>query len=262
MNYFSPQQFLSKIYFHAVGVLGLKNQDVILTSFPKSGNTWVRFFFCNLISLIYWDGKVVNFKILDETMPEFGVNNLLNSWEYKVLPRIVKTHKSYLTFFSGKKTILIMRDPRDVMVSYYYFSSNKKTIDFDGSFSEFIRHKKLGLESWFCYHKSWDNIDKETFLYEDLKNNEEKEFFRMLSFLEISLPESMISEALILSRFEKVKHHEEKTKHYKEKENKEGFTFTRKGSVGDWINYFSEQDLSYYNTLVDEYRLENFPYTL
>lgn len=52
-----------------------------------------------------------------------------------------------------------------------------------------------------------------------------------------------------------------KTKHYKEKENKEGFAFTRKGSVGDWINYFSEQDLSYYHGLADQYCLQNFRYS-
>lgn len=260
MNYFSRQQLLSKIYLHAVGVLGLNNQDVILTSFPRSGNTWVRFFFCNLISLIYWDGKIVNFEILDETMPEFGVNNLLNSWTYTKLPRIVKTHKSYLPFFSGKKTIMIMRDPRDVVVSYYYFSSNKKTINFDGTFSEFIRHKRLGLESWFRYHKSWENIDKEIFNYENLKDNAHREFSRILNFLEISIPESVVSEAIIRSRFEKVKQNEDRVKHYKETENKEGFTFARKGSSGDWVNYFSEEDLSYYNSLVKKYCLHNFYY--
>ena len=41
---------------YGAGILGLRAQDVILASFPKSGSTWVRFFLCNLVSLRYWEG--------------------------------------------------------------------------------------------------------------------------------------------------------------------------------------------------------------
>jgi estrone sulfotransferase len=260
MNRFLNPQLLPKLYKHIVGVYGLNNKDVILTSFPKSGNTWVRFFFCNLISLTEWEGKPIDFQILDNTMVEFGVSNLLNPWQYTLIPRLVKTHKSYLPFFANKKVILITRDPRDVMVSYYYFSSNKKTINFSGTFSDLIRHPKLGLESWFRYHQSWQSVRTEIFYYEAIKNDEYNQFLRMLNFLQIDLPDSIIYKAIQSSQFEKVKQREEKIKHYKEKENKEEFIFARKGIVGDWKNFFSESDLSYYNSLIKKYTLENFNY--
>ncbi len=133
---------IQKTVRYAQGIVGLQENDIILTSFPKSGNTWVRFFLCNLISICEWEGKTVDFTTLDQTMPELGIDNLLRPWKHDTVPRIVKTHKHFWSIFLNHKIILIVRDPRDVMVSYYHFETTKERPRFKGTFSEFIRHRK------------------------------------------------------------------------------------------------------------------------
>jgi len=137
---------LQKIIRYGQGILGLQKQDIILSSFPKSGNTWVRFFFCNLISICEWDGKTVDFTTLNNTMPELGIDNLLKPWDHdELIPIIVKTHKNFLSIFKGHKVIFLLRDPRDVMVSRYKYLTERPKPSFAGSFPEFIPDRKFGL---------------------------------------------------------------------------------------------------------------------
>ena len=121
--------FSRKSVSHLFGIVGIRNNDVLLASFPRSGNTWMRFLLCNLISLCEWDGKRVDFPLLNKTMPEFGVNNLLDEWSHATIPRVIKTHKSFLPIFRNKRSVGIIRDPRDVMVSYYHYMKDRYQIN-------------------------------------------------------------------------------------------------------------------------------------
>jgi len=249
-----------KVFWYVVGIVGLKKTDVILTSFPKSGNTWVRFFFCNIISLSKWAARPVDFKTLNSTMPELGVSNLLRKWPYiDILPRIVKTHMGYLLFFRNKKVIMIMRDPRDVMVSFYFYQKRMKHNP-EISFPDFIRHPKYGLPGWFRYHQSWQGKDKKVFKYEDIQLNDLAEFTRMIDCMGINISKDILNRAVEMSRFEKVRRNEVKYGHSNPQLNKNSLLFIRKGIVGDWENHFSRQDIAYYKKLVRQFALPDFSY--
>jgi hypothetical protein len=58
------------------GFLKLSNDDIILTSFPKSGNTWVRFFIYIILSNKYKKDEVPSFEELDKKMPALGVKSM------------------------------------------------------------------------------------------------------------------------------------------------------------------------------------------
>jgi hypothetical protein len=245
----------NKLVRYGQGIIGLKDTDILLASFPKSGNTWVRFFLCNLISLYEWNGKKVDFVTLDTTMPELGVSNLMRPWPHTTIPRIVKTHQKFWPIFNGKSAIFIMRDPRDVMVSFYHFEAAMKCPQFVGNFSDFIRHKKLGLEAWFNHYKSWRGRVKVTLSYEDLRKDDIGEFTRMLCALDIPVDKKVIKHTAINSRFEKIRSLK------KTNENpvfKEGFNFARKGKSGTWKEYFDESDTAYYLDLKEKYALEGY----
>ncbi|ABK16477.1 sulfotransferase [Syntrophobacter fumaroxidans MPOB] len=243
---------------YAQGILGLRKDDVILTSFPKSGNTWVRFFFCHVISLAEWGDRVVDFPTLDRTMPELGVNNLLLPWQHTTIPRIVKTHKGCWPIFRNRKSVLVIRDPRDTMVSFFHFENGKKTPRFKGTFSEFIRSEAFGLERWFRHYRSW--VDHCTVLlrYEDLKVDDIAHFRRMLDALSIRMSDDLLAAAAERSRFGRVKKIERQFGQTKTDRFKADYMFARSGETGGWHDYFSNEDLEYYTELSRKYRLAHY----
>jgi len=262
MNFMSlsrTKQRASLLWYYTLGIVGLRNEDVILTSFPKSGNTWIRFFFCNLISLREWEGETVTFPKLDATMPELGVSNLLRSWPHETIPRVVKTHKSRWPVFRENRAILLVRDPRDVMVSYYHFERDKARSTFEGEFSTFIRHPKYGLEAWCKHYQSWKDKATICLRYEELKEDDVAEFTRMLDAVGLDVQRDVVQQAVQRSRFEKVREVEKKHNVRSSGDYfKEGKRFTRKGRTGEWGDCFDNQDLEYYRQIMNAYSIQKY----
>jgi hypothetical protein len=242
---------IDKARRYSRGIAGLRSDDVILVSYPKSGNTWVRFFFCNLISKIEWEGKEVDFETVDKTLPELAVDDLSLAWPFQSLPRIVKTHNPFWFPFRGKRAIYVIRDPRDVMVSHYHFVTGKRAARWEGEFKDFIRHPKYGLENWFRHVKSWQGKWTVMVRYEDLLMDDVAEFRRILSTMERQVEEPVLAEVVEKSRFGNLKKVVETAGHSKRGDFKEGFNFMRKGQSKDWVDKFSQEDLALYKSLVE-----------
>lgn len=75
----TPQTYLQhkvrhmrSLKYYLTGAVGLQADDVLLSSSPRSGSIWLRFLFCNLIGLQEWNGCLVDFQILNQTMVELG----------------------------------------------------------------------------------------------------------------------------------------------------------------------------------------------
>src|SRR5207253_5494584 len=88
--------------------------DVFLVSYPRSGNTWTRFLIGNLLSI----NEPVNFANIESKIPEI-YNNPNRKLRRLPRPRIIKSHEVFDPRY--KKVIYIVRDPRDVAVSYYHW---------------------------------------------------------------------------------------------------------------------------------------------
>lgn len=88
--------------------------DTFLVSYPKSGNTWVRFL-------------VANFVHAEQDVTLLGADRLIPNVDgesrkyFKQMPqpRVIKSH--YPFHPSYKRVIYVVRDPRDVVVSQYHF---------------------------------------------------------------------------------------------------------------------------------------------
>ena len=247
---------LHKLWLYSSGVISLQPTDIILSSFPKSGNTWIRFFFCNLISIKELSGAVVDFERLDNMMPELGVTSLSASSPYHSIPRIVKTHRSFWPFFENKKSIFIIRDPRDVMVSYFYFETSMKHPRFQGEFSDFLRHGKFGLKAWFDHYQSWHKKCSVMIKYEDLRKDDTREFFRLLSAIQLELPKDLIIQAIEQSRFEKIQQIEKNHGSPKPDKFKSEATFARKGKSGSWAEHFHQSDIDFFEEMKMKYKFE------
>src|SRR5207249_5512725 len=105
--------------------------DVFLVSYPRSGNTWTRFLIANLAH----PNEPTNFANIESRIPEiylFPDRVLLNLPR----PRILKSHECFDPRY--KRTIYIVRDPRDVAVSYYYYAIKRKRIEEGYPLDDFV----------------------------------------------------------------------------------------------------------------------------
>src|SRR3954467_11202482 len=88
--------------------------DIMIVSYPRSGNTWTRFLIANLVH----PNEAVTFENIERLIPDTSA--ISNRALKKVpRPRLIKSHE----YFDHRypKVIYIVRDPRDVALSYYDF---------------------------------------------------------------------------------------------------------------------------------------------
>jgi estrone sulfotransferase len=245
---------LVQSFYTATFIVGRKKDDIFLVSFPKSGNTWVKFILLNVLIESGELKKDVSFKSLDETIPEISRDNIMKEWKYKAIPRFIKSHVAYSKFFfKDNKALLIVREPRDVMVSYFHYALNTHGFNFNEDFSAFIRHKKFGLEACMLHHISWQKKAAAIIKYEDLKKKGEAVLSDALRQLSIDVPANLMHNAFEKSSFENMKKLEQSQKKY-ENIHKNNYQFMRKGSGNQWREYFNENDLDYYNSLLRKYK--------
>lgn len=119
--------------------------DVFLVSYPKSGNTWTRFLIGNLIA----QDEPVEFKNVEQKIP------IIKTLDYRLRrvarPRILKSHCFFDPLYP--KVILIVRDPRDVAVSFYHFGKKIGKISQDCSIEKFVELFIAGRK--IDQHGSW-----------------------------------------------------------------------------------------------------------
>lgn len=243
---------MEKLFYYLLGMLGLRKRDVIFSSYPRSGSTWVRFIFCYLIKLLEPLEREITYENMNEIMVELGSSNLLLPWGYTSLPRVVKTHLSYYKILDRNGTMLgIIRDPRDVMVSYFHYQKDRRK-NFPGEFGEFIRDNRFGLEAWFTHYLSWKTQWDFILRYEALQRNTIAEMNKLLHWLEVDVPRELLEEAVRRSSFSKIKALEREYKAVRNQRAK----MVRRGKPNQWTGYFQEHDLAYYHHLRDHFQVK------
>src|SRR5919204_3004579 len=105
--------------------------DIFIVSYPKSGNTWTRFLLANLT--------------YPESCPDFAnINRLIPDPEALAKrfmnrlprPRIIKSHQYFDPRY--RRIVYVVRDPRDVAISQYYFHRKRRLIDDAYSIERFV----------------------------------------------------------------------------------------------------------------------------
>ncbi|MBT3670473.1 MAG: sulfotransferase domain-containing protein [Chloroflexi bacterium] len=241
-----------EIYFRMKTLIssgfGRKNNDYFLVSYPKSGNTWVRFILANLFKS---DQESINFTNVGEYVPdiykEMDIQTLRNdsSGFNNFSLRLLKTHDNYSFIFKNTNVVYVARDGRDTLTSYYYYINARKETPVKLQ-DIIIQGTTYGL--WSNHVLNWikSRDHKKFFLlkYEDMRTNALIETKKLLTFLDLKIEEESIKKSISLSTVTKMKIIEHEFGHPVEKRVGTGknVPFVRKAQIGDWKNLFSEKD--------------------
>lgn len=236
----------------ASGVMAMRRRDFLLAGFPRSGTTWTRHVLCNVISLCEWQGRDVE-PVLNDTMPALGANDLFRRWPHASVPRVIKTHHRYSPAFGLPTAIIVIRDPRDVMVSRFHLIRDKRD-ESSQPFDRFIRDRRQGLESWFKHYASWRPHATLVLRYEDMLSDPHHAFGRLLDTLGSRIDDAVLSEAIERSSFPSLQAAERR----RAPAATGNGLFFRSGSSGQWREYFGDADHGYFAEVSKRYGVEEY----
>jgi hypothetical protein len=214
--------------------------DTFVVSYPRSGNTWTRFLIANLVH----PDKEVSFTNIEQLIPDTSSQSN-RALKATPRPRIIKTHE----YFDHRypKTIYIVRDPRDVALSYYDFQRKYMQIDDDYPLEQYVddfvsgKLISIGWGTWGENVASWiyTRGKRSSFLllrYEDMMKDTERELARIAEFLEIPADPSRLRHAVESSSADRMRALEklEEDKWVATKNRRKDIPFVRVAKSGGW----------------------------
>lgn len=219
-------------------------RDVFVVSYPRSGNTWVRFLLANLLRTR--DGEPVDFYTLPQYVPDLHIEEHRDIVRRMEPPRLLKTHDLPARYM--RRVIYLLRDGRDVAVSHYVYL--KSLGRFDGSFMEYLESPQ-GPRRWARHVSEWlDARDGRALLvvrYEDLKSETVGQLRRMAQFAGLPDDSESVDWSVKQSSFETMRHLQDTAG--RPYDNVEGFEHVRKGLVGQWREWFDGAHIRSYDRI-------------
>ena len=238
----------------------IRRADCYLISFPKCGRTWLR----ALIGRSFQQHAG-----LGDGVALLELQRLAD--HHPDIPRIRATHDDHAhtkaahavqvdkSAYRGAAVILLVRDPRDVIVSLFHqMRHREESVTRAGSLSEFVCQEVGGFESLIRFYDAWaGGIDVPARVlvvrYEDLHADPHEELRRVLTFVGLAVDPAVIHEAVAYGSFENMRRLEETDElgSWRLRPVRRGDfdTYkTRKGRVGSYREELSPEDI---------HRLEN-----
>jgi Sulfotransferase domain len=181
--------------------------DSFIVAYPRSGSTWLRFLIGNLVSR----EDPISFRNVERIVPDIHVNSKRHIRGIP-RPRLLKSHEYFDPRY--RKVIYLVRDPRDVAVSYYRYYRKVRVLANEYPVDRYIAAFLTGeLQTWGSWGENvatWLAAREGTngFLllrYEDLLDNPVQELCKAAAFLGISSTVNDLARSVNLSSVERMR---------------------------------------------------------
>lgn len=250
----------NRAFYVAKVVYQRRRTDIFLVSFPKSGRTWLR--------------AMLGFALADHAgiKPRNPIRFTAGKQIHPDLPRILARHddaphnkpaSAVLTDkrgYRGQRVILLVRDPRDIVVSWYLHVTHRQARQYDGDIGDFVRDPFGSLASLLAFYDAWaaQQATDQVLLvrYEDMQADAAHELRRVLDFVGLERAgDDVVRRAVERASFDRLQK-AERTGKYKGRalttntaHDAESFK-VRRGKVGGYVDYLSDADVGYINAAV------------
>ncbi|NXU59404.1 ST3A1 sulfotransferase, partial [Turnix velox] len=193
----------------------IQDSDIFLVTYPKSGTVWTQ----NILSLIMHEGHrngTENMETMDR-IPwiEYNMRNV----DYTALPNpcFLTNHLPYFSLnpiLLNKKArvIYVSRNPKDVLVSYYYFSKFMIIMEQIPDFNVFMERFLAGTvpsSSWLDHVSGWyshaEDFNILFLTYEEMKKDLRSAVLKICNFLGKKLSEEEVDSVVRQATFENMK---------------------------------------------------------
>jgi hypothetical protein len=214
------------------------DDDVWIVSYPKSGNTWTRFLLANVVAR----DETVDWSNIERLVPDIYLNRDAQLRDLP-RPRYFKSHEPYHPNY--RRVVFIVRDPRDVAVSYFHFVRKANMLPLDASWDEFMKRFMEGridpYGNWGENVGSWLGARRGTpdFIvvrYEDLLSDAEGQLARITEMLGLSTDNGQLRRAVENSRADRLRELEQsqRREHKLLKRSRPEIPFVRAAKSNQW----------------------------
>lgn len=219
--------------------LAVRPDDRFVVSFPKSGNTWVRF----LIATLLHPESPTDFGNLDARVPTiYGAT--ARALAALPGPRVLKSHEYFDPRY--RVAIGVVRDPRDVVLSYHQHWVRKGFVAAERPLADFVADFLAGrvgeFGSWGENVGSWlgargDDPDFLLVRYEDLQRDGAGQLARIAHHLGLAPDAATLTRVVEACAFDKMAALERAAAapaSVLAKATRDDVPFVRRGKVGGW----------------------------
>jgi len=216
--------------------------DTMIVSYPRSGNTWMRF----LVAHLLHPDLAISFANIETLIPDTAA---ISSRALKRVPRprTIKSHE----YFDHRypKTIYIVRDPRDVVLSFYDFQRKYGQIEDSFPLEMYVNDFVLGRlnsASWGTWAEnvgSWTSsrYGSHRFLlvrFEDMLSDTKLQLARVADFIGVATSSAMLDRAVMHSSAGRMRKLEKQQEHQwtATQNHRKDIPFVRTAKAGGWKN--------------------------
>lgn len=186
-------------------VAAINSSDIFVVGYPKSGNTWVQYLIAGVVFGV--DTRFSPDPLIQDLVPDV---NFKQFYKRYLSPMFFKTHD--LPKPNYRKVIYLIRDGRDVMVSYFHH------LTAIGGSPDFLRLVSTGEGLFPCrWHEHVDSWTANphgaqmlTISYESLKEDTVAQLQKICDFASLERERTFLERIARNSSFESMRNNEEK----------------------------------------------------
>ncbi len=260
---------LNLLWIDARRWMRFERADVCLVSYPKAGRTWLRMLVGRALELHFGLSpssplELEQFADLDRRMPRILVTH--DDVTSRSRPGDLRQDRRR---YRRKRVVLLVRDPRDVLVSRYFHVTRRERRE--QTLPDFMRDCAGGYDTILEFHRIWArNLTAPAQLhlvrYEDMARDARTELRKVVDFLGFGdMADTTLEEAVAYASFDNMRNLEAADALASHRlraavpNDPESFK-VRRGKVGGFGDYLNPADVKWLTDRLHAAGLERFGY--